>query len=228
MKDLSSTLNINELTEYLFQQLEMFFPDHQNSKADLYKIVDRAYQRVIFCFQHLKGKYYSDETKVYFNHLNGDQYCMFLYFVSREAFLMDSEIFYLKLSLLNKHLFSIDLFGHIEMPDIFQLVHPLGTIIGRANFSNYLVIYQGVTIGGVHSATGIDYPVIGEKVVCFSNCSIIGKAFIENNTVIGANTTIVGGRFNSGSTILGNYPKNVILQNDSRIFQELFFDSSLS
>lgn len=223
MKDFHSTLKVNELTEYLFRQLEMFFPDHQNSKDDLQKIVAKAYQRVIFCFQHIKGKYYSDDNKVYFNHINGDQYCMFLYFASREAFLMENENYYLKLSLLNKHLFSIDLYGHIEMPDIFQLVHPLGTIIGRANFSNYLVIYQGVTIGGVHSKKGIDYPVIGEKVVCFSNCSVIGKVIIESNSVVGANTTIVGGRFTSGITILGNHPKNVIIQKNNNIIQEMFF-----
>jgi serine O-acetyltransferase len=111
--------------------------------------------------------------------------------------------------LLNKYLFSIGLFGHIEMPNIFLLVHPHGSIIGRAKLSNYLVIYQGVTIGGIHRPHGIEYPTFGEGSVCYSNTSILGKANIGKNSIIAANTEIIEGNFDENSILLGKYPNLV-------------------
>jgi len=56
---------------------------------------------------------------------------------------------------------GIDLFYSVPMPDVFMLVHPVGTVIGKANFSNYLVVYQNCTIG---ADTDV-YPNFGEGIV---------------------------------------------------------------
>lgn len=210
------------MSTYLEKQLTTFFPDNISHLSDLAKIITKAYERVDFCFSKIRSKYFSNEEDVFFNHLNGDHYCMFLYFASREAYLMNSENYYLKISLLNKHLFSIDLFGHIEMPNIFMLVHPLGSIIGRAKFNDYLVIYQGVSIGGVHKPHGIEYPTFGEGTVCYSNTSILGKVNIGKNSIIAANSEIVGGDFDDNSILLGKHP-NVVVKVNSLVATESFF-----
>jgi hypothetical protein len=41
-----------------------------------------------------------------------------------------------------------DFFEYIKITDAFSLVYPVGTIIGRAEFQNYLVIYQNGRTGG--------------------------------------------------------------------------------
>jgi serine O-acetyltransferase len=209
MRNFKPTLDESQLLIYVDKQLNNFFPDNISNLSDLALTISRAYERVAFCFSKIKGKYFSTDEDVFFNHLNGDHYCMFLYFASREAYLMNYENYYLKLSLLNKHLFFIDLFGHIEMPNIFLLVHPLGTIIGRAKFSDYLVIYQGVTIGGIHKPHGIEYPSFGEGTVCYSNTSILGKTNIGKDSIIAANTEIIGGDFSENSILFGKHPKLV-------------------
>lgn len=148
---------------------------------------------------------------------------MFLYFVSNEAYQNDDELYYSKCSLLNKFLFSIDLFGHIKMPEIFLLVHPLGTIIGRAKFDNYLVIYQNVTIGGVHSKNNtIYYPSFGSGVILYSKISVLGNAHISDNTIIGANTSIIGKDYPENSLIIGSYPNNNIKPYESSV-KGIFF-----
>jgi serine O-acetyltransferase len=223
MKDFIKTLDEKQLLSYLSKQLDFFFPDGNSNLLELSSIIRKALQRTEFCFSKIKGKYFSNEQTVFFNHLNGDHYCMFLYFASKEAYLMDSENYYLKLSLLNKHLFSIDLFGHIEMPDIFLLVHPVGTIIGRAKIENYFVAYQGVTIGGVGKDNGIQYPIFGEGTVCYSNSSILGDAVIRKNTIIAANTEIIGGNFNENAMILGKYPLIKIKDNTSIATKPFFY-----
>ncbi|MEN9907217.1 MAG: hypothetical protein RLZZ540_358 [Bacteroidota bacterium] len=222
MKAFIPTLDENNLLHYLNRQLVSFFPDGKDNELELALIISRALQRVEFCFSKIKGKYFTDEKTIFFNHLNGDHYCMFLYFASREAFLLNNQSYYLKISLLNKYLFSIDLFGHIEMPDIFLLVHPLGTIIGRAKIQNYFVAYQGVTIGGVHKNSAIEYPSFGKGTVCYSNSSIIGNAVLGENTIIGANTNIVGGNFQDNSTILGRFPDIKLKSNESKVTESFF------
>ena len=222
MRNFKPTLDESQLLIYLEKQLNTFFPDNNSNLPHLTLIISRAYERVAFCFSKIRGKYFSTEEDVFFNHLNGDHYCMFLYFASREAYLMNTENYYLKLSLLNKHLFSIDLFGHIEMPNIFLLVHPLGSVIGRAKFNDYLVIYQGVSIGGVHKPQGIEYPTFGEGTVCYSNTSILGKANIGKNSIIAANTEIIGGNFDENSILLGKYPTLVVKVNSSVATKSFF------
>jgi serine O-acetyltransferase len=207
------TLKENQLVDYLNKQLDSFFPDGNNNIKILKGIVNKSLERVEFCFSKIKGKYYSDDKNVFFNHLNGDHYCMFLYFASREAYLIENENYYLKLSLLNKHLFAIDIFGHIEMPNIFLLVHPIGTIIGRAQIKDYFIAYQGVTIGGVHKENGVSYPELDEGSICYSNSSILGSSTIAKNTIIGANTNIIGGSFKENSVILGSHPSIKIIDN---------------
>lgn len=223
MRNFILSLDQKQLSSYLNKQLNVFFPDEEQNPFDLAVIVNKALERVEFCFSRIKGKYFSNEEFIFFSHLNGDHYCMFLYFASREAYLMESQNYYLKLSLLNKHLFSIDLFGHIEMPDIFLLVHPLGTIIGRAKIENYFVAYQGVTIGGVHKDDGVKYPVFGQGTVCYSNTTILGSATIGKNSIVAANTEIIGGDFNDNSLILGKYPNLSVKVSDKTAIESFFY-----
>lgn len=221
-RNIVTSLATVELTDYLCSQLSVFFPDKGILKNDLLKIVFKSFQRTINCFSYIKGKHYNDAKHVYFNHLHGDQYCMFLYFSSREAYLDGNEDLYLKLSLLNKHLFAIDLFGHIEMPEIFLLVHPIGSIFGRAKYENYFVAYQGVTIGGIHNSSIIDYPSFGKSVACFANATVLGSSRLGDNVIVGANSTVINGLFDSDLTILGLHPNNIVKPTNRNVM-DLFF-----
>ena len=223
MSNLIMSIDKSTLKLYLNSQLNNHFPDNKENYEQLSAYVDKALIRLEFCFSQIKAKHFSDNGKVLFNYLNGDQYCMFLYFVSSEAYQNNDEVYYSKCSLLNKFLFSIDLFGHIKMPEVFLLVHPLGTIIGRAKFENYLVIYQNVTIGGIHSNDNtIKYPSFGKGVALYSKSSILGDAVIADNTIVGANTSVIGKSYSENSLILGNYPNNIIKSNTSSVKDSFF------
>lgn len=205
------------LSVYVRKQLNSFFPDDTSINAmSMLQYVEKSLERLFYSFSHIKGKYYSKDNNVFFNHLNGDHYCTFLYFLSNEAYKNNDFDVYQKVSLLNKHLFSVDIFGHIELPKIFLLVHPIGTIIGRAKFSDYLVIYQGVTIGGIHKENEIKYPVFEQGVVCYSGSSILGETVIGSNSVVAANTKIISGKYSKNSLVLGQYPNVVVKENKNQ------------
>ena len=47
-----------------------------------------------------------------------------------------------KLYALNKAMASVDLFYQVELPDIFTFDHPLGSVMGRASYSDYFTFSQ--------------------------------------------------------------------------------------
>lgn len=220
--NLDLSLKKPQLVEYVVRQLQAFFPDGNNVRPNLERVFDNALERTRVCFSMMKLKAYCDNGTVKFNHLFGDQYCVFLYFLSREAFLQKEEDLYVRLSLLNKTLFGIDLFGHVEMPDHFLLVHPVGSVVGRAKMNDFLVIYQHVTIGGIHRENIIEYPELGTGCVLFSNSSLLGSAKLGNFVSLGANSSVLSKNVPSNTTVLGQYPQNVIKPTSSPAITRFF------
>ena len=181
-------------------------------------IIERSLEKSLFCFEGVNSPIYSEaDRSPKFNYLHGDQYATFLYFVSRVAFESGNEEIYYKTALLNKALHGIDLFGHVKMPRRFMLVHPVGTIIGRAEIGENTVISQGVTIGGKHNKDGsIVYPRIGSNCVLFANSSILGCTELPDNTIVGANSFVTDLRINEQKKlIVGSHPNNRVLDHST-------------
>ena len=216
----NTSLKHKELRNYVSRQLQHFFPDNDSSDLVSMDLVDEALERTIICFSVINSPIYQDNDMIKFNHLHGDQYASFLYFLSRVAYEKGEDDVYYKSALLNKSLNGLDLFGHVKMPDHFLLVHPLGTIIGRAKLGDNLVIYQGVTIGGKHREDGeIDYPSLGENCVLYANSTVLGKTHLPANTVVGANTFLANYSLNeSGKMLVGRLPEYRTLNNKGMKF----------
>ena len=87
-----------------------------------------------------------------------------------------------KLYALNKAMASVDLFYQVELPDIFTFDHPLGSVMGRASYSDYFTFSQGCTVG---NNRGI-YPRFGQSVFMLSDSKVIGDCEIGSNVIIGA------------------------------------------
>jgi serine O-acetyltransferase len=139
--------------------------------------------------------------------------------VSNEAYLANDEILASKLFLLNKSLFGIDAFYSIKLPEHFLFVHPLGTVIGNADFGDFFVVYQGVTIG---STTEGIYPTFSSSTILYSNSSIIGNCHISENFVLGANATLVNTDISGDKVVIGNYPNFSILENKNKLISNYF------
>ena len=126
-----------------------------------------------------------------------------------------------KLFSLNKALHGLDLFYSVRMPEVFLLVHPVGTVIGNADYRDYLVVYQNCTIG----SEGGHYPHLGEGVVLNSRVSVIGDCTIGDNVVFGANSFILSTQIPSDSIVVGQYPAHRILP-AGRPVRARFFDAA--
>lgn len=202
-----------DLLYYTINQIQNLFPDRETYKNDqIFPYFNRSIERMEYCFSKIDNKYFSDGENSIFNHLNGDQYSMYLYFLSNTLYKEGYKKSFLeKLFLLNKSLHGIDIFYEIELPDIFLFVHPLGTVLGRATYSNYLIVYQRCNVGANKNI----YPTIGEHTTLHPGASVLGDCKIGNNCKIGANALVLDMNIKDNSLYVGN-PKDhhIITRNE--------------
>ena len=173
---------------YVRRQIENFFPD-LTPLLSLSKNIDRTLDRLEFCFSRSSQKYYSRDGGAYFDHLNSDQYAVFLYFLSREALLSGDIGLASKSYFLNKALNSIDIFYEVELPDIFTLRHPVGTVLGRAKYADYLCVYQNCLIGVDIRGRG---PTFDGPVAMMPGSAVIGDCHVGADCWISQGTRITG------------------------------------
>jgi serine O-acetyltransferase len=70
--------------------------------------------------------------------------------------------------------------------------HGFGVVIGEtAIVENDVLIYQGVTLGGVSLTKGKRHPTIKSNVVIGSGAKILGNIIIGQNSKIGANSVVI-------------------------------------
>lgn len=200
----------NQLTDYICKQINVFFPSGPEVKRnDLQTLTDSAISRLEFCFSHIRINYFNDGKQPIFNHLNGDQYSMFLYWMS---FLANTELertdIASKVYLLNKSLHGIDAYYEVELPSIFLFVHPLGTVLGRASYQDYLLVYQRCGIGTNKGS----YPNLGKHLTLHPGSSILGSSNIGNNCAIASDSILIDRNLDDNQTYIGN-PRSFVTSN---------------
>ena len=188
----------DSLIDYVQGQLNAFFPDGQSAvRSHLLTGISDALGRLEHCFQRIRVPRYSASKQTFFNHLYSDQYLMFLWFLSNSLWKQGAnEVCLNKVYLLNKCLHAFDCAFDTALPDVFMVVHGVGTVLGKARYSDFFVVYQGCTVG---QSQGI-YPQIGRGVGLGAGASVIGNSCIGDYASISTGCTIVNTNVESNST----------------------------
>lgn len=208
------------LEAYVLDLVRHHFPDGYAPSYLLAPLLERTLQRLEHCFSHVHLKYYREGNEVLFDHLNGDHFASFLYFLGNTIWreTQDTEL-PTRLFYLNKVMHGIDLFYSVTMPDIFLLVHPLGTVLGNARYGDYLVVYQNVTVGA--DEAGI-YPSFGSGTVLYAKSAVIGACNLGNDVVLGANAFVLNTDVPGGSLLIGQYPSHRIVPTSLSVVRRVF------
>ena len=92
--------------------------------------------------------------------------------------------------------FGADIHPGATVGKSFFIDHATGVVIGEtAEIGDHVMIYQGVTLGGVSTSKGKRHPTIGNNVVLGTSSIVLGAITIGNNVRVGA-----------GSVVLKNIP----------------------
>ena len=205
---MKTSLKQKDLVSYVASQIKAFFPDGSTvKKACLQACVGRALERLEHCLSKIAHKYSRQGQDVLFDHLNGDQYAAFLYFLNNEVTRKAFDVrLCSKIYLLNKALHGLDLFYEVQLPDIFSLTHPLGTVLGRATYADYLLVYQGCNVGSNKNI----YPVLGEYVCLHPGSSVLGNCHVGNNCRIAAGSLLLDQDLADDSVYIGSPRQHLI------------------
>ncbi len=137
------------------------------------------------------------------------QWMNFLYRMSHALYRVGGtaadQVYYL-----NKIMHSVDWYYAIDLPIHFHCEHPLGSVLGRANYGDYFFVYQGTTVGGNRSKGILSYPNIGNNVIMFANSTVLGNSTIGNNVVISAGTQIINEIIPDNCLVFGKSPDLIV------------------
>lgn len=198
------SLGRNDLIGYVRKQFENLYPDGADL-GDLPRFVALALGRVEHCFSRVRLKGFFANGEALFSHWHSDQYAIFLYYLANTTFReRPGHPVADKAYALNKALHALDAFYEVELPDVFAVQHPVGTVLGRARYSDYFICYHNCTVG---ANLDNDYPSFGRGVVMYGGSRVIGKTAVGDNTFVSTGAIAIdGGTLEAGSILHGIYP----------------------
>lgn len=182
------------LREYVQRQVAGFFPDGREDQIPAAS-VDEALGRLHVCFDAVADRSFSRGGETLFNHLHGDQYAMFLYLLSNTLHRAGAPTpLSEKLFGLNKALYGIDAFYEVELPEIFLFCHASGTVLGRAQYADYFLVYQHCTVGSARAEEGAGrgvFPVLGRHTSLYVGAAVLGASTLGENCKVAANSVVL-------------------------------------
>lgn len=208
---LYADISKENLIENLVKRLSNFFDISMDEKKLLNDTADIVLKRLEYCVSNVDNKYFQREGKSFFSNLHSGQYLIFVYYYANEIAKVDVQLME-KLYYLNKVLHSVDIYGAIELPDVFFFEHPLGLVLGRAVYGDNFFAMQGCTVGGNKEA----YPILGNNLKMYSNSKILGNSVIGHNVIVAANTYIKDQNIPDNSIVFGSTPNLIIKENKAK------------
>jgi len=124
--------------------------------------------------------------------------------------------------MLNKMLHGCDIYYEVSLPSIFLLVHPLGTVLGRGNYSDYFVAYQRCGIGSNHNI----FPTLGNHVTLRPGSSVLGNSKIGDVCQIATDALVIDKNIDNNTVFMGR-PGSIRLRPNPAPYP-LWRDNSLS
>lgn len=221
---MSMKLDISEsdLVMLVCRQLEsLFLPLSAAEKACLADMMRRALPRCEHCYLHTRIKRYAENGVAVFNPYHSGQYAVFLYFLASTVGKQAAPEFRSladRLYFLNKALNGLELYHEVEMPSIFMMDHPVGTVIGRAEFSDYFSFSQNCTVGNNWDK----YPRLGHHVAMLAGSKLIGDCRVGDHVILAANTCVIDTDIPDGSIVFGSSPNLTFKSRPASFFESWF------
>lgn len=205
------------ISHLVSKQLDSFWDYKTNINLVFY--VQKALVKTERALSQISNKYFYENG---FSPYNSSHYSMFLYNLSNilgvEAEHSDiSDCLYY----LNKSLNAVDWYWAINLPEHFAVEHPVGSVLGRARYGDYLYIYQGTTVGGNRKNNILSYPILGHHVLLYAHSTVLGKSTLGNNVIISANTYIKDENIPDCCIVFGSSPNLIIKQKSIEEIKEM-------
>ena len=221
---MQTSLDQDKILKYLALQLSTTFPDGNNLN-DLAQVVPKALNKLSHCFTNSIYTQNYRDGQCYFDHLNADQYVIFVYYCSTISFFdFSNSVLATKLFYLNKVLHSFHCMFDTILPEIFLILHGAGIVLGKASYADNLVVMHGCTVG---ANKNFETPTLGKYLLMYPNSSIIGKCNIGDNVCIANGAFLKDEIIASNSVVFGSSPNLIIKPNKKERLSAVYDIGSL-
>ena len=198
---------IQSISNLTSKQLDAWFGINDNEKKLINTLVSgEVLIELEENFSVNPNKYYSREGEVYFNPFHSGQYCIYLYYLSHAVYKAGNSLLADKLYYLNKIMNGLDMLYAINLPKHFSCDHPVGTVLGRAEYSDGFSFAQNCSVG---NNKGI-FPVLGKNFVMCAHSTVLGNCHIGDNVTLGAGALVKDQDVPSNSFVFGQSPNLII------------------
>lgn len=195
-----------DIEKNVLRWLSNYWEEYDNSVIS--SCIPIALNRIEECFRGSASNRLFDGEKVKFSLYHSVSCSIFLYYLSNAIFQRGGEVneadivYYL-----NKIMHANDWFYQVQLPVHFLAEHPIGSVLGKAAYDDYLFIYQGVTVGGNRSRGGkLTYPNLGKNVLLYANSTVLGDTKIGSNVIVSANTYLLNEDIPDNCIVFGKSP----------------------
>lgn len=207
------SLSSQDLFSYISRQAEYLFPDGMafvgNDIKSAFSLgLDRLENSIKTVT--LPG-YHNNEGEPSFSHMHADQYAQLLYFFGNSLWsISQNRPVCDKLLAMNRVLHSLFLSYKCKMPEHFVLGHPIGTILGNADYGDFLVVFQGVTINTEQDENGKEAPHLGRGLFLGAHSKVIGKQTVGDRVSVGVGALLYKEDVPDDSVVLQENGKTII------------------
>lgn len=209
----------SSLGSLVARQLQNMFVLHPAERSPLNASVAKALRSSEACFRASLVKSFQRGGQAFFDPFHSGQYCIFLYWLAhalgRSA---KTRPLATRVYLLNKALHGCDVYFEVELPRIFSLDHPVGTVLGRAVYSDYFFFAQNCTVGNNRGR----YPVFEERVSLLAGAMVLGNCHVGRSSIISARAVVKDENIPPNSLVFGESPRLVIKSRPKSYFDRYF------
>lgn len=219
---MSNTELHDQVRKILYKQLRNYWDEFDT------RVIDKAIPKALELMKKgmMEPLHVSDNNEFenkWFFPFRSIHWMVFLYRLSHQIYIDGGDktpieadyVYYL-----NKIMHANDWFYAVDLPVHFSCEHPLGSVLGKAKYGDYLFVYQGTTVGGNRSNGVLSYPELGDNVILFANSSVLGDSHIGNNVVISSDTTIISQDVPDNCLVFGKSPNIVIKERSEKVIKD--------
>lgn len=208
----------HDAKQQLIKQLDSLYVIEDFEIAAIDSVYETVLESLAVMFKYISNKYYYEGGITKFNPLHVAQWTIFLYQIARKLYLESPSDIDLcdKIYGLSKSVSSADIFYETKMPNIWVCDHPQGSVMGRAEYSDYFSFNQGCTVGNNRGK----YPRLGKYVHMMSNSKVLGDCTIGSHVLLAANSYIIDEDIPSYSIVFGQHPNIIIKRIDNEKYME--------
>lgn len=175
----------NNILSIIFKQINCFFELTEVDKFCIKNFYLIANLETVKSLKLFRNKY-CERIDGIIDYKFSNGWIIFLYKLSHILYKNNYIDTACKIYYLNKIMHSVELYYEVDLPDVFLCEHPIGSVMGRANYGAYFYFCHGCTVGNNKGF----YPSIGNFVCMMSGSKILGNSVIGNNVIISANTLV--------------------------------------